>query len=57
MLSSKTVVLDLEGFRPRKEKFIVKEFAVCTEDLNDCVLFSPTSKFSDLTDPQKTSIS
>ena len=49
MLSSKTVVLYLEGFRHRKEKFIVKEFGICTEDYNDCVLFSPPSKFSDLT--------
>ena len=57
MLSSKTVVLDLEGFRHRKEKFIVEEFGICTEDYNDCVLFSPPSKFSDLTNPQKTSIS
>ena len=48
-------MLDLEGFRHRKEKFIVKEFGVCTEDYNDCVLFSPPSKFSDLIDPQKTS--
>ena len=57
MLSSKTVVLDLECFRHRKEKFIVKEFGICTEDYNDCVLFSPPSKFSDSTNPQKTSIS
>ena len=57
MLSSKTVVLDIEGFRHRKEKFIVKEFGICIEDYNDCVLFSPPSKFSDLTNPQKTSIS
>ena len=56
MLSSKTLVLDLEGFRHRKEKFIVKEFGVCTDDYNNCVLFSPPSKFSDLTDPQKISI-
>ena len=55
MLSSKTVVLDLEGFRQRKEKFIVKELGICTEDYNDCVLFSPPSKFSVLTIPQKTS--
>ena len=55
MLSSKTVVLDIEGFRHRKEKFIVKELGICTEDYNDCVLFSPPSKFSDLTIPQKTS--
>ena len=56
MLSSKTVVLDLEGFHHRKEKFIVKEFGVCTEDYNDCVLFSSPSKFAHLTDPQKNSI-
>ena len=56
MLSSKAVVLDLESFRHMKEKFIVKEFGVCTEDYNECVLLSPPSKFSDLTNPQKTSI-
>ena len=39
-----------------KKKFNVKQFGVCTEDYNDFVLFSPPSKFSDLTDPQKTSI-
>ena len=56
MLSSKTVVLDLEGYCHRKEKFIVKEIGVCTEDYNGCVLFSPPSNFTDLTNPQKISI-
>ena len=35
MLSSKTVVLDVEGFRHRKEKFIVELFGICTEDYLD----------------------
>ena len=55
MLSSKSVVLDLEGFRFKKEHFIVKELGVCTEDYNDCVLFSPPSKFRDLSPQQKSS--
>ena len=32
------VVLDVEGFRQRKEKLIVKEFGICTEDYIDRVL-------------------
>ena len=55
MLSSKSVVLDLEGFRFKKEHFIVKELGVCTEDYKDCVLFSPPSKFRDLSPQQKSS--
>ena len=39
MLSSKTFVLEVEGFRHRKEKFIVKEFGICTEDYLDYVSF------------------
>ena len=41
MLSSKTVVLDVEGFRHKKENFIVKELGVCTEVHLDCVLLLP----------------
>ena len=47
MLSSKTVVLDVEGFRQRKEKFIVKELGVCTDDYLDCVLFLPPTSYSE----------
>ena len=57
MLSSKTVVLDVEGFRHRKEKFIVKELGVCTEDYLDCVSFLPPTIYSELTTQQKQSFS
>ena len=52
MLSSKTVVLDVEGFHHRKEKFIVKELGVCTEDYLDCVSFLPPTSYSELTTQQ-----
>ena len=57
MLSSKTVVLDVEGFRHRKEKFIVKELGACTEDYLDCVSFLPPTSYSELTTQQKQSFS
>ena len=57
MLSSKTVVLDVEGFRHRKEKFIVKEFGICTEDYLDFVSFLPPTNYSALTTQQKQSFS
>ena len=57
MLSSKTVVLDVEGFRHRKEKFIVEEFGICTEDYLDCVSFLPPTSYSELTAQQKQSFS
>ena len=46
MLSSKTVC-------HRKEKFIVKEFGICTEDYLDCALFLPPTSYSELTTQQK----
>ena len=55
MLSSKTVVLDVEGFRHRKEKFIVKERGVCTDDYLDCLSFLPPTNYSELTTQQKQS--
>ena len=55
MLSSKTVVLDVEGFRHRKEKFIVKELGVFTDDYLDCVSFLPPTSYSELTTQQKQS--
>ena len=57
MLSSKTFVLDVEGFRHRKEKFIFKEFGFCTEDYLDCVSFLPPTSYSELTTQQKQSSS
>ena len=55
MLSSKTVVLDVEGFRHRKEKFIVKELGVCTDDYLDSVSFLPPTSYSEKTTQQKQS--
>ena len=50
-------MLDVEGFRYRKEKFIVKEFGNCTEDYLDCVSFLPPTSYSELTTKQKQSFS
>ena len=55
MLSSKTVVLDVEGFRHRKEKIIVKEPGFGTDDYLDCVSFLPPTSYSELTTQQKQS--
>ena len=52
MLSSKTVVLHVEGFRHRNKKFIVKELGVCTDDYLDCVSFLPPTSYSELTTQQ-----
>ena len=49
MLSSKTIVSDFEGFLQRKEKYIVEEFGVCTEDYVDCVSFLSPTSYSELT--------
>ena len=55
MMSSKTVLLDVEGFRHRKEKFIVKELGVCTDAYLDCVSFLPPTSYFELTTQQKQS--
>ena len=57
MLSSKTVVVDVEGFRHRKEKFIVKALDVCFEDYLDCASFLPPTSYRELTNQQKQSFS
>ena len=57
MLSSKTIGLDVEGLRHRKEKFIVKELGVCTEDYLDCISILHPTSYSELTTQQKQSIS
>ena len=57
MLSSKTVVLDVEGFRHTNEIFIVKEFGICTEDYLDCLSFLPPTSYSEITTQQKQSFS
>ena len=55
MLSSKTVVLDVEGFRQRNEIFIVKEFGICSEDYLDCVSFLPPTSLCEFTTQQQQS--
>ena len=55
MLSCKTVVLDVEGFCRRKEKFIVNELGFYTDDYLDGVSFLPPTSYSELTTQQKQS--
>ena len=57
MQSSKTVVLDVEGFRHIKENLIVKVFGVCIKDYLDCVSFLPPTIYNELTTQQKQSFS
>ena len=48
-------MLDVEGFRHRKENFIVKELGVCTKDYLECLSFLPPTNYSDLKTQQKQS--
>ena len=48
-------MLDVERFRHRKEKFIVKELDVCTEDYLDCVSCLTPTSYSELTTQQEQS--
>ena len=57
MLKSKTVVLCVGRIRQRKEKLIIEEFGICTEDYLDCVSFLPPTSYSELTNQQKQSFS
>ena len=50
-------MLDVEVFRHRKEKFIVIELGVFTEDHLECVSFLPPTSYSELTTRQKQSFS
>ena len=50
-------MLDVEGFRHRKEKINFKEPGVCTEEFLDRVSFLPPTSYSDLTTQQKQSFS
>ena len=54
MMSTKSIVLDLGGFCPKMEFFLIKVLFVCTEDYKECVRFSPASKFKDPTPEQNT---
>ena len=55
MLSSRTVVLDAERYRHKKEKIVVNEFGICTENYLDCVSFLPPTGYSELTTQQSQS--
>ena len=55
MRSSKLFVLDGEGSRQRKEKFIVTVSGICNEEYLDCVLFLTPTSCSELTTQQKQS--
>ena len=48
MLKEKSIVLDLEGFRCRKNNFIVKELAITTSDYSDFFIFLPPASFNSL---------
>ena len=49
MLSSKTVVLYVEGFLNRRETFIVQELGICTEDYLVSVSFLTPTSYSETT--------
>ena len=48
MLSERSVVLDLEGFRYKKNAFILKELAITTADYSDSLMFLPPVSFNSL---------
>ena len=41
MLGERSVVLDVEGFRYKKNDFVVKELATTTSDYSDRLIFLP----------------
>ena len=45
MLGERSVVLDVEGFRYKKNAFVVKELAITTSDYSDRLIFSTSSEF------------
>ena len=46
MLGERSVVLDLEGFRFKKNAFVVKEIAITTSDYSDRLNFLPPVNFN-----------
>ena len=48
MLKERSVVLDVEGVRCRKNNFIVKELAITTSDYSDYLFFIPPASFNSL---------
>ena len=55
MLKSRAVVLDFEGFRSKKSGFIIKKFAVSTENYNDIIWFLPPNSFNILSSSEQRS--
>ena len=49
MLSERSVVLDLEGFRYKKNTFLLKVLAITTADYSDSLIFLPPVSFDSLT--------
>ena len=45
-MKERSVALDLEGFRCRKNNFIVKELAITTSDYSDSFVFLPPASFN-----------
>ena len=41
MLGERSVVLDVEGFRYKKNAYVVKELAITTSDYSDRLIFLP----------------
>ena len=46
MLNSEVVVLEFEGFRQIKTRFINKELSICSNDSSDTVLFLPPVSYN-----------
>ena len=46
MLGERSVVLDVEGFRYKKNAFVVKELAITTSDYSDRLIFLPPVNFN-----------
>ena len=45
MLGERSVVLDVEGFRYKKNAFVVKELAITTSDYSNRLTFFTSSEF------------
>ena len=46
MLGERSVVLDVEGFRYKKNAFVVKELAITTSNYSDRLIFLPPVNFN-----------
>ena len=52
MLAYKTVVIDLEGYKCQKGDFIIKELAICSDNI-DIISFKPSIPFESLTTSER----